>query len=401
MAGIFGSAPRQRLHALTPSDELPTLSDDFSLEQLLAQMVREGASDIHFKADSPPILRINGVLYPLEGHPVMSGAECKALLYEMLREPVRLAVVEETGAVDFSWQSEESGVRLRVNAYRERGQIAIACRPIPEFIKGFDELNLPPALEQLADEERGLIIVTGTTGSGKTTTLAAMIDWINERKAKHIVTIEDPIEFVHRDKRSVLAQREIGRDTPSFGEALRYVLRQDPDVILVGEMRDEETVRTALAAAQTGHLVLTTLHTLDAAETITRIIDFFPPHMQQQGRAMVAGTLKGIVSQRLVRTADRKARVPAVEVLRNTARVEQMIVSPDEGTQALEDVIAEGSYYGMQTFDQALFHFLEDGTITLEDAMPLATRPHDLKLMLQAGGERSGSIANVEGLDRA
>ena len=400
MAGIFGSGPRQRLHAMTPTEGLPTLSPEFDLQQLVAQMVDAGASDIHFKADSPPILRINGVLHPLEGHPELSGPECKALLYEMLRDPVRLAMVEETGAVDFSWQSDE-GLRMRVNAFRERGNVAIACRPIPDFIRSFGELNLPPALEGLADEERGLIIVTGTTGSGKTTTLASMIDWINERKAKHIVTIEDPIEFVHHDKRSAIAQREIGRDTASFGEALRYVLRQDPDVILVGEMRDEETVRTALSAAQTGHLVLTTLHTLDAAETLTRIIDFFPPHMQQQARAMLAGTLKGIVSQRLVRTADGQARVPAVEVMRNTARVEQMIVSPDETGQALEDVIAEGSYYGMQTFDQALFEYIQNGTVTLEDAMPLATRPHDLKLMLQAGGERAGSIAHVQGLDRA
>jgi len=400
MSGIFGSGPRQRLHALTPSEGLPTLSPEFDLETLVAQMVEAGASDIHFKADSPPILRINGILHPVDGHPELTGPECKALLYEMLRDPVRLAIVEETGAVDFSWQSQ-SGLRLRVNAFRERGQVAIACRPIPEFIKSFEELNLPPSLEQLADEERGLIIVTGTTGSGKTTTLASMIDWINERKAKHIVTIEDPIEFVHRDKRSAIAQREVGRDTPTFGDALRYVLRQDPDVILVGEMRDEETVRTALAAAQTGHLVLTTLHTLDAAETLTRIIDFFPQHMQQQARAMVAGTLKGIVSQRLVRTADGRSRVPAVEVLRNTARVEQMIVSPEETTQALEDVIAEGGYYGMQTFDQALFAYIQSGTITMEDAMPLATRPHDLKLMLQAGGERAGSIAHIPGLERA
>ena len=400
MAGLFGQAPRQRLHAMTPTDGLPTLSPDFNLEQLVAQMVEAGASDIHFKADSPPILRLNGVLHPLEGHPELGAPECKALLYEMLRDPVRLATVEETGAVDFSWQSD-AGLRLRVNAFRERGNVAIACRPIPEFIKSFEELNLPAALEALADEERGLIIVTGTTGSGKTTTLASMIDWINERKPKHIVTIEDPIEFVHNDKRAVIAQREVGRDTSTFGDALRYVLRQDPDVILVGEMRDEETVRTALAAAQTGHLVLTTLHTLDAAETITRIIDFFPPHMQQQARAMVAGTLKGIVSQRLVRTSDGQRRVPAVEVLRNTARVEQMIVNPDETTQALEDVIAEGGYYGMQTFDQALMRYIQQDVITLEDAIPLATRPHDLKLMLQAGGERSGSLAHVEGFEQA
>ena len=399
MAGFGTGAPRQRLHALTPMEGLPTLSDKFDLHQLVDQLVADGASDIHFKADSPPVIRVNGRLEPLRGHPVLSGPELRALLYEMLEDPRRLAVLEETGAADFSWQST-GGTRLRVNAFRERGQVAIACRPIPVYIKAFNELNLPPVLETLADEERGLIIVTGTTGSGKTTTLASMIDWINEHKAKHIVTIEDPIEFVHKDKLSVIAQREIGRDTPSFSEALRYVLRQDPDVILVGEMRDEETVRTALSAAQTGHLVLTTLHTLDAAETLNRIIDFFEPHMQMQARAMLAGTLKGIVSQRLVRTSDGHARVPAVEVLRNTARVEMMIMNPDE-TQALEDVIAEGEFYGMQTFDQALLAYVQAGRITVEDAIPLATRPHDLKLMLQSGGERSGSLAHVEGLDPA
>jgi twitching motility protein PilT len=396
MSKPFGSGPRQRIHALTPIDGLPTLRDDFNLDVLIEQVVSEGASDIHFKAGSPPILRLQGTLHPLEGHPPLGPGEMRALMYSMLGDDeARLQVVEETGAVDFSWQSP-SGVRLRVNAFRERGNIAIACRPVPVFIKSFEELNLPRVLGSLSDEERGLILVTGTTGSGKTTTLASMIDWINERKSKHIVTIEDPIEFVHADKHSVIAQREIGRDTPSFHEALRYVLRQDPDVILVGEMRDEETVRTALSAAQTGHLVLSTLHTLDASETITRIIDFFPPHMHMQARAMLAGTLKGIVSQRLVKTSSGDERVPAVEVLRNTARVEQIILYPDDSPQSLDDVIAEGSFYGMQTFDQALLRYVQNGLITLKDAMPLASRPHDLKLMFQSGGERSSSMANVD-----
>ncbi len=225
-----------------------------------------------------------------------------------------------------------------------------------------------------------------------------MIDWINDHKPKHIVTIEDPLEFVHRDKRSVLAQREVGRDTPSFHEALRYVLRQDPDVILIGEMRDEETVRAALTAAQTGHLVLSTLHTLDAPETINRIVDFFEPHTQNQVRAMLAGTLRAIISQRLVVTSDGQGRVPACEILRNSARVQGMLMSPDD-VMNLHDAIAEGGYYSMQTFDQALLHFVQTGQVAIEDALPLSTRPHDFRLLLETGGERSGSLAHVEYFD--
>jgi twitching motility protein PilT len=282
-----------------------------------------------------------------------------------------------------------------VNAYQERGNFSVACRPVPDYIKTFHDLNLPPVLEQIADEERGLILVTGTTGSGKSTTLAGVLDWINERKAKHIITIEDPIEFVHRDKRSVMAQREVGRDTPTFHEALRYVLRQDPDVILIGEMRDEETVRTALTAAQTGHLVLSTLHTLDAPETINRIIDFFEPHMQGQVRSMLAGTLRAIISQRLVPTADNAGRVPACEILRNSARVQAMLLNPAELVN-LHDAIADGAFYGMQTFDQALLNFVQRGIVSLDDALPLSSRPHDFRLLLESGGERSGSLAHIE-----
>jgi twitching motility protein PilT len=263
------------------------------------------------------------------------------------------------------------------------------------FVQSFDELNLPPVLADIADEERGLIIVTGTTGSGKSTTLAAMIDWINARKARHIVTIEDPVEYVQHDKRSTIAQREVGRDTPSFHEALRYVLRQDPDVILIGEMRDEETVRTALTAAQTGHLVLSTLHTLDAPETINRIIDFFPPHTQNQVRSMLAGTLRAIISQRLVPTSDGLGRVPACEILRGSARVQSMLLDPTE-LMNLHDAIADGSYYGMQTFDQALLHWVQEGKVSLDDALPLSSRPHDFRLLLESGGERAGSLAHVE-----
>jgi twitching motility protein PilT len=253
------------------------------------------------------------------------------------------------------------------------------------IIKAVDELGLPEVVTKLAEEERGIILLTGTTGSGKSTTLAAMIDHMNRTMSKHIVTIEDPIEFLHRDRNSIVNQREVGQDTASFKRALRRVLRQDPDVILVGEMRDEETVHTALSAAETGHLVLSTLHTVDAPETVNRIIDFFPPHQQQQARAMIAGTLKGIVSQRLVKTADGNGRVACCEIMVMTGRVHDMILDP-KLTGQLPEVVAEGGYYGMQTFDQHLLKHLQAGRITYEEAMRAATSPHDFKLMVAASG---------------
>src|SRR4051812_32002244 len=381
--------------APTPSQTYEIASQArIAIEDLIAIVVRLGASDLHLKPDSPPIMRVHGALGRLDDHGTLTTDDVLGLLYQMLTDPVRQERLHRTGAVDFAYDSYQ-GIRFRVNAFQERGQFSIACRPVPDFIKSFEDLNLPPVLEQIADEERGLILVTGTTGSGKSTTLAAILDWVNQRKAKHIVTIEDPIEFVHRDKRSVMAQREVGRDTPSFHEALRYVLRQDPDVILIGEMRDEETVRAAITAAQTGHLVLSTLHTLDAPETINRIIDFFEPHMQSQVRSMLAGTLRAIISQRLVPTADGRARVPACEVLRNSARVQAMLLNPEELVN-LRDAIAEGGYYGMQTFDQALLHFVQTGQVSLDDALPLASRPHDFRLLLESGGQRSGSLAHVD-----
>src|SRR3954470_13775272 len=400
-----GMSPPSSLPASSVAMNPPTPRETYELasaarvgiEDLVSVVVGRGGSDLHLKPDSCPILRVHGALSKLDDWGKLSKDDVLGLLYQMLVDPARLERLHRTGAVDFAYNSEQ-GVRFRVNAFPERRQFAIACRPVPDFIKSFEDLNLPPVLDEIADDERGLIIVTGTTGSGKSTTLAAILDWINERKSKHIVTIEDPIEFVHRDKQSVMAQREVGRDTPSFHEALRYVLRQDPDVILIGEMRDEETVRTALTAAQTGHLVLSTLHTLDAPETINRIIDFFEPHTQGQVRSMLAGTLRSIISQRLVPTADGNARVPACEILRNSARIQAMLLDPRELSN-LHDAIADGGYYGMQTFDQALLHFVQRGHVSLEDALPLSTRPHDFRLLLDSGGERSGSLAHVEYFD--
>jgi twitching motility protein PilT len=249
-------------------------------------------------------------------------------------------------------------------------------------------------IDEIADEERGLILLTGTTGSGKSTTLAAMIDHINTDYAKHIVTIEDPVEFLHRDKTSIINQREVGEDTASFARALRRVLRQDPDVILVGEMRDEETVRTALSAAETGHLVLSTIHTVDAAESVNRIIDFFPQSEQRQARAMLAGTLKAVISQRLVPTPDRQGRVATCEILRMTGRVRDMIMNPEE-TGRLPEVIVEGAYYGMQSFDQALLYHVQQGRVAMEDALKAATHPHDFKLLVSSDGMRSTSVESV------
>ena len=265
---------------------------------------------------------------------------------------------------------------------------------IPFAVRTIEDLGLPPVIRSLAEERRGIILLTGTTGSGKSTTLAAMIDHINSNRAEHVITLEDPIEYLHPDKRSIINQREVGSDTKSFARAMRRVLRQDPDVILVGEMRDEETVRTALSAAETGHLVLSTLHTLDATETINRIIDFFPPHLQQQARVMLSATLRGAVSQRLVPTVDGNGRVAASEIMVVTGRVQDLILSPTE-TGKISQVIAEGEYYGMQTFDQSLLGHVQSGNVSEETAMDFASSPHDFKLMLASSGKRASDISQL------
>jgi twitching motility protein PilT len=282
-----------------------------------------------------------------------------------------------------------------VNAYRQRGSVSIAMRLIRSSPLSLRELNLPDIVRALAEQDRGIVLLTGTTGSGKSTTLAAMIEHINRTMWKHIVTVEDPIEYLHADDKSAIEQREIGVDTESFATALRRVLRQDPDVILIGEIRDEETMRTALAAAETGHLVLSTLHTLDAPETITRIVDFFPPHEHAHVRAMLAGTLKGIVSQRLVPRSDGRGLVPVCELLTMTGRVHDMILDPGRAG-ALQEVMAEGEYYGMRTFDQALFAATRAGAVDPRVALRHANNPHDFKLLVQSGGVRGTSMEDVD-----
>jgi twitching motility protein PilT len=363
------------------------------LEAALRTLVENEGSDLHLKVPSTAKMRIHGTLVALPGAEPLRPEDTERVLDEVLSNEDKRAEFDEEGEVDFA-HSIPGFARFRVNAFRQRGVISLVMRTIPFNIRSVADLGLPPVISELADEERGIILVTGTTGSGKSTTLAAMIDQINSREAKHIVTIEDPIEFLHRDKCSIINQREIGLDTGSFNRALRRVLRQDPDVIQIGEMRDEETVHTALSAAETGHLVLSTLHTLDAPESVNRIIDFFPPHQQQQARAMLAGTLKGIVSQRLVPTPDRDGRIAVVEVLRMTGRVRDMIMDPTQ-TGRLREVIAEGGYYGMQTFDQALLGHFQAGRIAMEDALRVATSPHDFKLLVAGDGRTATSMDDV------
>ena len=363
------------------------------LQAALSRVVETHGSDLHLKVPAPPMIRSRGQLEPIPGAEALTPDHTEGVLYEMLTDEAKIEEFRVDREIDFSY-AVPGVARFRINAFRQRGAVSLVCRAIPHEVKSIEQLDLPPVISELAQEERGIILVTGTTGSGKSTTLAAMIDQMNANEAKHIVTIEDPIEFLHRDKRSIVNQREVGQDTDSFKRALRRVLRQDPDVILVGEMRDEETVSTALSAAETGHLVLSTLHTVDAPETVNRIIDFFPPHQHQQARAMLAGTLKGVISQRLVPTADGEGRVATLEVLRMTGRVRDMIMNPME-TGRLPEVIAEGSYYGMQTFDQALLAHVQAGRVSMDDALRAATHPHDFKLLVASGGQRASSMDRV------
>ena len=364
----------------------------FDVDGALRELVQKEGSDLHLKVGAAPLYRVNGDLATEPSAAQLTSADTEGALRELLSDQTKLEEFAEEHEVDFSFEIPDVA-RFRINAFQQRGVVSMACRAIPHRISTIEELSLPPVVRELAEEERGIVLLTGTTGSGKSTTLAAMIDHMNQTMSKHIVTIEDPIEFVHEDKRSVINQREVGMDTASFKRALRRVLRQDPDVILVGEMRDEETVQTALSAAETGHLVLSTIHTVDATESINRMLDFFPPHQHSQARSMIAGTIKGVISQRLVPGAE-GGRVAVCEIMRMTGRVRDMIVDPEQ-TGKLVEVITSGGYYGMQTFDQALFGHVKAGRVTFEDAMLVASSPHDFKLLMQADGRVGTTMDDV------
>ncbi len=363
------------------------------IDDLLRMAISFGASDLHLRAGSFPVIRVHGELKPLSGATRLSQDETLEMAFAMMSNRQKQHF-KEVFEVDIGYGVTGLG-RFRVNIFQQRNSIGIVARVISDDIRDFTELGLPPILSTIADEQRGLILVTGTTGSGKSTTLAAVVDHINKTRNSHIVTIEDPIEFLHRDKRSYITQREVDVDTRNFAEALRGSLRQDPDVILVGEMRDLETIETALVAAETGHLVLSTLHTLDASETLTRIISAFPPYQQKSIRIQLAGLLKAVVSQRLMRSTAAGGRVPAVEVLISTPLIRDCILHEDK-TMSIRDAIAAGtSQYGMQTFDQSLFYLYQSGLITLEEALRGSTNPDEFRLRL-AGIQSTTNQAKEE-----
>ncbi len=352
-----------------------------NINELLKVALDRRASDLHLKVGNNPILRVDGHLLPLEDRPKITQEDAIGLAFSLMGNTQKERF-KQRSEIDMAYSAPGMG-RFRLNVFQQRGTIGLVFRVVPTKILTVEELNLPPVLERLAMEQRGLILVTGTTGCGKSTTLASLIDFINRNRTDNIITIEDPIEYLHRDRKSVVSQREVGTDTESFSVALRSALRQDPDVILVGEMRDFETISTALVAAETGHLVLSTLHTLDATETINRIVSVFPPYQQKQVRLQMAAVLKGIVSQRLVPRADGQGRVPAVEIMIVTQTIRECIVDPDK-TRKIPDVIAAGlSQYGMQTFDQSLFSLYQKGLITYEEALRWCTNPEDFTLKVK------------------
>ena len=351
------------------------------VNELLKSAHSQGASDLHIKVGSYPILRINGQLSPLSTGTRLSQEDTLKIAFSVM-SPGQRETFKKKNDIDLAYSVPGLG-RFRCNIFIQRGTIGLVFRVIPMRIPTIEELFLPDVLKKVSMEPRGLILVTGTTGSGKSTTLASMIDNINTNKTDHIMTIEDPIEYLHRDKRSIVNQREIGNDTESFSKALRAALRQDPDVILVGEMRDFETIQTALTAAETGHLVLSTLHTIDATETVNRIISVFPPYQHKQVRMQLASVLKAIISMRLVPKMEGEGRVPAVEVLIATATIKDCILDPDK-TKMIPDVITQGAlHYGMQTFDQSLFKLYKSGLISYEEAMRRATNPDDFALKVK------------------
>jgi twitching motility protein PilT len=368
-----------------------------NIDDLLRRAVDKRASDLHLKVGNHPYLRVDGSLLALNDIPRITPEEMLSMAFSMMTNRQKQKF-KETAELDMAYGVAGLG-RFRVNVFQQRGNVGMVLRVIPTKIRTIEELELPRILSQICEETRGLVLTTGTTGSGKSTTLAAMVDRINSLRAEHVITIEDPIEYLHRDKKGFINQREVEVDTSSFSTALRAALRQDPDVVLVGEMRDLETISTALLAAETGHLVFSTLHTLDATETIQRIIAVFPPPEQKQIRLQLASTLKAVISQRLVRRGDGQGRVPAVEVMVATNYIRDCIINPDK-TRLIREAIAAGtSQYGMQTFDQSLFDLFSRNLITLEEALLRASNPDDFRLRVQ--GIRSSSDSAREEMERA
>jgi len=353
-----------------------------SIHDFLRYLVDQRGSDLHVKAGGAPYIRVNGHLIKTD-FPALTAADCERAAMDLMNDE-QARKFKEIGEVDFAYSEQGLG-RFRVNVFRQRGSIGMATRRVLPGSPAFDTLGLPPVIKGLADEHRGLLLVTGPTSSGKTTTTGAIINHINATRSCHILTIEDPIEILHPDRMAIVNQREIGHDTSDFAIALRAAMRQDPDVIFVGEIRDAETVKAALQAAETGHFVVSTLHTTDVSETVNRIIDFFPPHQQNQIRVSLAASLKGIVSQRLLPRKDGKGRIPAVEVLVMNGRIHDLILNPEQ-THMIHDIVAESSFYGMQTFDQALLALYRSGLVSLDDAMAAATNSHDFQIALRQEG---------------
>ena len=361
------------------------------IDGLLKVMAERGSSDLHVKVGSPPAVRLNGKLVVLKEYPQLSPDMTRQLALCMMDERQQQSF-DNHRELDFAYSVPGVG-RFRVNVFHQRGSVGMTLRRVTTERTGIEQLGLPPVVRRLAEEPRGLVLVTGTAGSGKTTTLAAMIDHINHTRDGHIVTIEDPIEVLHQDVRCIINQREVGIDTESYADALRHVVRQDPDVVLIGEMRDHETVSAALTAAEIGNLVLSTLHTIDATETINRIIDFFPPYQQKQIRLMLASTLKGIISMRLI-PAINGGLVPAVEVMVMTGTIREYIMD-SEKTYMIRDAMEEGEYYGMQTFDQSLLRLYSQSLITLEDATAMAANAHDFRIKIRQLGVTADQAAQT------
>jgi twitching motility protein PilT len=378
-----------------------------TFDQLISAAAASQASDIHLRAGHPPLVRVHGELQKWQTVAALTPAHLEAIAGRLLppgiflgqgrgvsTSPVEHGTAEGRLEVDVAWQASES-IRIRASVFRQRGTVGVSMRLIPDKVPPIETLGLPPAVIKLAQEQRGLVLVTGVTGSGKSTTLAAIIDVINRTRPAHVLTIEDPIEFVHRNKKAVITQREIRTDTESYASGLRSALRQDPDVILIGEMRDPETIETALVAAETGHLVFSTLHTLNAPETINRIVSVFPPHQQDQIRHQLAGVLRASVSQRLLPAADGKRRVLAAEVLVSTPYIKDCIQDQDKTSLIADAIVAGGSEYGMQSFDQAIFDLCQAGIVTIAEAERSVTNVEEFRMRLR--GITSGTSAAIMG----